>query len=225
LAVPAIRTLDLDVADREFRVVLGPSGSGKSTLLRLIAGLERPSQGEIRFDGRPMNGVAAADREVGMMFQIPALFPQLTVRENLGLGLTLRGVGRSAVAEAVEAMARRLAIQDRLARLPGQLSGGEQQRVALGRALIRRPAILLLDEPLSNLDAPLGRQLSEEILRLHAESATTTLLVTHDPREVPSPTTQVTVLEAGRMTCSGTMAELRADPASSFVAELWPPLG
>jgi len=220
--VSGLSGIDLEVEDREFRVVLGPSGAGKTTLLRVVAGLECVSGGEVRFDGRRVNDLAARDRDVGMMFQSPALFPQLTVEQNLGLGLELRGVDRSAVRDATRAMAGRLAIEPLLNRLPGQLSGGEQQRVALGRALIRRPSILLLDEPLSNLDAPLRRRMREEIVRLHEECDTTTLMVTHDPREVPASGTRVTVLEAGRIVQTGTMAGLLERPASAFVAGLRP---
>jgi ABC-type sugar transport system ATPase subunit len=218
--IPGVAALDLEVAAGEFLVVLGPSGSGKTTLLRLIAGLEAPGQGELRFDGERVNEVAAADRDVGMMFQTPALFPHLTVRENLALGLVLRGVARPIIQEAVASMARRLEIEPLLHRRPAQLSGGEQQRVALGRALIRQPRILLLDEPLSSLDAPLRRQLGEVIVRLHAESGTTTLLVTHDPREVPDPATRIVVLERGRIIQTGTLEELRAQPLSPFIAAL-----
>jgi len=219
--IPALNALDLQVADGEFLVILGPSGSGKTSLLRLIAGLEQATQGLLHFDGRQVNHVTAAERDVGMMFQTPALFPHLTVRNNLALPLRLRRVARPLIAEAVSDIARRLEIEPFLERRPGQLSGGEQQRVALGRALIRQPRILLLDEPLSSLDAPLRRILGALILRLHAELGITTLLVTHDPREVLDPTTRIAVLERGRITQTGTRETLRARPASPFVAALW----
>ena len=218
--IPGATGLSLEVAEGAFLVVLGPSGAGKTTLLRLIAGLERPAQGELRFDGVRVNEVAAGDRDVGMMFQTPALFPHLTVRENLGLGLVLRRVDPALIQEAVAGMARRLEIEPLLDRRPGQCSGGEQQRVALGRALVRQPRILLLDEPLSSLDAPLRRQLGEVIVRMHAEFGTTTLLVTHDPHEVQDPATRIVVLESGRIVQTGNLAELRQHPASPFVAAL-----
>lgn len=219
--ITALDALDLEVADGEFLVVLGPSGSGKTSLLRLIAGLDFPAQGRVCFNGQQVNDLPAAERDAGMMFQSPALFPHLTVRKNLALPLHLRRVARPIIANAVSDIARRLEIEPFLDRRPGQLSGGQQQRVALGRALIRQPSILLLDEPLSSLDAPLRRHLGALILSLHAELGITTLLVTHDPREVPDPATRIAVLERGRIIQTGTREMLRTHPASPFVAALW----
>lgn len=219
--VPALNALNLEVADGEFLVILGPSGSGKTSLLRLIAGLEQAAHGPLYFDGRQVNNVTPANRDVGMMFQSPALFPHLTISKNLALPLMLRGLARPLITEAVSDIARRLEIEPFLERRPAQLSGGEQQRVALGRALIRQPRILLLDEPLSSLDAPLRRNLGALILRLHVDLGLTTLLVTHDPREVLDPTTRIAVLERGSITQTGTRDILRARPASPFVAALW----
>jgi ABC-type sugar transport system ATPase subunit len=183
----------------------------------LIAGLEQPAAGEIRFDGCCVNGIEAAERDVGMVFQTPALFPHLTVRENLALGLVLRRAPREAIEGAVTRMARRLGLEGHLSRRPPELSGGEKQRVALGRALIRQPKILLLDEPLSNLDTPLRRQLRSDLRALHAESGTTTIYVTHDPGDVEAFEARIAVLQDGRLLQVGTVEELRAHPASDWV--------
>jgi multiple sugar transport system ATP-binding protein len=206
------------VPDGEFLAVVGPSGAGKTTLLRLIAGLESPAAGQIRFGGRVVNGLPAAERDVGMVFQTPALFPHLTVGENLALGLVLRGAARERIGREVKITAERLGLEALLERRPAQLSGGQHQRVALGRALIRRPAILLLDEPFAHLDIPLRHELRSELLALHQEWRMTTVCVTHDPRDVATPHCLMAVLHGGRVLQTGPVQELRSRPAASFVA-------
>lgn len=220
LRIPGVRALDLTIEHGELLMVLGASGSGKTTLLRLIAGLERPSAGVLRFDGTPVTTLPAAERDVGMVFQRPALFPHLTVRENLALSLRLRQAGAEVIRGAVLGTARSLGVQELLDRLPGQLSGGEQQRVALGRAVVRHPRILLLDEPLSNLDRPLRRRLRSDIFRLHREQRLTTVYVTHDLQDVAGVETRVAVMESGRVVQTGPLQELQSSPRSPAVAEL-----
>jgi ABC-type sugar transport system ATPase subunit len=219
-AVVGIRDLCLTVESGELLVVLGASGSGKTTLLRVIAGLETASAGEIRFDGVRVDGIPPGERDIGMMFQRPALLPHLTVGENLALGLTLRRVPVASIRKSVDAVAGRLGLQALLDRRPGQLSGGEQQRTALGRAIIRRPSILLLDEPLSHLDAPLRRRLRDDIAALHREAQWTTIVVTHDRSDAMHLATRLAVMKAGRVVQTGTLPELEAAPADPAVAEL-----
>lgn len=201
--------------------MVGPSGSGKTTLLRLIAGLETPEGGTVRLAGRDLAGVPPATRDVAMVFQNLALYPHLTARENLAFGLRLRRVPYEEIRERVRRMAERLGLTDCLHRRPGELSGGQRQRVALGRALIRRPAVLLLDEPFAQLDAPLRRELRVELRRLHAEWRCATLLVTHDPAEALALGDRVAVLRAGRIVQLAVPAELQARPADDFVRELF----
>ena len=181
--VHALRELSLEVADKELLVLAGPSGSGKTTTLRLIAGLEVPSGGTISMDGKVLNGVVPKDRDVAMVFQGDALFPHLTARDNVGLGLRLRKVPKAELARRVAEAAEWLEITACLDRFPGELSGGERRRVALGRAIVRRPKMFLLDEPLSNLDAPLRARMRELIGRVHAQLGATMILVTHDPAD------------------------------------------
>ena len=165
--VRAANNLSFAVASGELLALVGPSGCGKTTTLRLIAGLETPDEGSISLDGKAVTDVAPKDRDVAMVFQRDALLPHLTAFENLGLGLKLRGVERGEIQQRVSAMAATLGIVECLTRKPGALSGGQRQRVALGRALVRRPKVLLLDEPFANLDAPLRREMRRELLRLH----------------------------------------------------------
>jgi len=178
--VQAVKDLSLEVADRELLVLAGPSGSGKTTTLRLIAGLEEPSGGTISMDGRIINNLKPHERDVAMVFQSDALFPHLNARDNLALGLRLRKVAKPEIARRVEEAAELLEIAPCLNRFPGELSGGERRRVALGRALVRRPKLFLLDEPLANLDAPLRLRMRELIERLHAQVGATMIMVTHD---------------------------------------------
>lgn len=214
----ALQRVWLEVAEREFLAIVGPSGCGKTTTLRLIAGLEAPDAGTISLNGKIVNDVPPAEREVAMVFQSHALFPHLTAFENLALGLKLRRVPQAEAAARVREMAELLGLADCLARRPAELSGGQRQRVALGRALVRRPQVLLLDEPLSNLDAPLRRGLRRELLRLHRELGLTTLLVTHDPAEALALGERVAVMNGGVIEQVATPAELRARPATQLVA-------
>jgi len=219
-SVVGIRGLNLSVDSGDLLVVLGSSGSGKTTLLRVIAGLETLANGEIRFDGTRVNKVSAADRDIGMVFQRPALFPHLTVRQNLALGLTLRRAPSQLIRDSVQSVAQRLGLRTLLDRRPGQLSGGEQQRVALGRAVIRQPRTLLLDEPLSHLDAPLRRRLRADIVSLHREVQLTTIYVTHDLSDAVNLASRIAVVDAGAVIQTGTLQHLQAAPASPIVTEL-----
>jgi len=197
--------LDLEVGDGEFLVITGPSGSGKTTLLRLLAGLESPDSGTIGFGADPnWHRRSPADRGVAMVGQQPALLPQLTVAENLGLGLKLRGIGATETAERVHTIAVRLGLEPLLNRLPALLSGGEQQRVSVGRALVQRPSLFLLDEPLSQLDAPLRADLRREISRMAREFGVTTVHVTHDQAEALELGDRIVVLRAGQLEQAGT---------------------
>src|SRR5919108_4748561 len=181
--IHAVRNLSLAVEDGELLVLLGPSGCGKTTTLRLIAGLETPDQGAICFDGREMNQVAPKDRDVAMVFQHAALFPHMTVFENMAFGLTVRKVPKAEIERRVREAATLLDLESCLDRFPNALSGGERQRVAFGRAIVRRPELFLFDEPLSNLDAPSRAQLRRETARLQRQLRVTTLHVTHDQAE------------------------------------------
>lgn len=214
----AIRDFSLSAEEGEFLVVLGPSGAGKSTLLRLIAGLEEPATGTISIGERPMNGVPPAERDVAMVFQSGALYPHLTVRENLGFGLMLRRRPRPEIDRQVREAADLLGIMSCLDRLPGALSGGERQRVALGRALVRRPKVFLLDEPFSNLDLRLREQLRAELLRLHQRLGTTMICVTHDQGEAMSLGDRIAVMREGTVQQVGAPLTIYRAPANLFVA-------
>jgi multiple sugar transport system ATP-binding protein len=197
LPVQALRDFSLGVAERELLVLLGPSGSGKTTALRLIAGLDEPTSGSISVGGANLNRVPPKDRDVAMVFQHHALYPHMSVRENLSFGLRLRKVPKAESEQRVREMAELLGLGRELDALPAQLSGGQRQRVALGRALIRRPRVLLCDEPLSQLDAPLRAQLRAEFLRLRERLAVTILYVTHDQGEALSLGDRVAVIRDG----------------------------
>jgi multiple sugar transport system ATP-binding protein len=216
--IVAVRDLDLRVADGELLVLVGPSGCGKTTTLRLVAGLERPTAGTIRIGGASMNGRPPRDRDVAMVFQDYALYPHMTVRRNLAFALTLRKVGKDEIAKRVAAAADLLRLGDLLDRKPGDLSGGEQQRAALGRAIAREPGCLLLDEPLSNLDAALRIELRGELRSLHERLRRTTIHVTHDRDEALALGDRVAVMRAGAVEQIGTPDEVRAAPANAFVA-------
>ena len=213
-----VRGLDLDVADGELFVLLGPSGSGKSTILRLIAGLEQASEGTIRIGEREVGPLPPDRRDVGMVFQSYALFPHLTVRDNIGFGLAARRVDPATAAPRVRDTATLLGIEDLLDRMPRQLSGGERQRVALARALVREPSVLLMDEPLSNLDAQLRVRTRADIHRLQARVGTTTVHVTHDQVEAMSMGHRVGVLRDGVLEQVGTPQDIYDRPANLFVA-------
>jgi multiple sugar transport system ATP-binding protein len=216
--VEAIHGIDVDIGDGEFVVLVGPSGSGKTTLLRMIAGLEKASAGEIRVDGRVVNDVPPKARDMAMVFQQYALYPHVTVRENLGFSLRMRGEDRTTTAERVAQVAQTLGLERLLDRRPAQLSGGQQQRVAIGRAIVRQPSVFLFDEPLSNLDGNLRAQMRTELKGLHRRLGTTTLYVTHDQVEAMAMAQRIVVLRAGRVEQVGTPLALYDRPANVFVA-------
>ena len=179
----AVKNMNLDIKDEEFVVLVGPSGCGKSTTLRMIAGLENISEGKFRIDDKIMNDVSSKDRDIAMVFQSYALYPHMTIRENMGFALKMKKVNKKDISEKVENIAKTLKLEELLDRKPAQLSGGQRQRVALGRAMVRNPKVFLLDEPLSNLDAKLRVEMRTEIVRLHNELKTTFIYVTHDQIE------------------------------------------
>src|SRR5881396_2989984 len=215
---PAVQGIDLDIADREFIVLVGPSGCGKSTTLRMIAGLEEATSGEIYIGDQLVNDVPPKDRDIAMVFQNYALYPHMTVFENMSFGLRLRKFPKTEIKERVENAARILDITDLLARQPKQLSGGQRQRVAMGRAIVRNPKVFLFDEPLSNLDAKLRVQMRTEIKRVHQQVRTTTIYVTHDQIEAMTLADTVVVMNRGRIEQAGTPHELYHAPKTRFVA-------
>jgi multiple sugar transport system ATP-binding protein len=214
----AVYGITLDVSDGEFLVLVGPSGCGKSTTLRMIAGLETLSGGELRIGDRVVSDVPAKDRDIAMVFQSYALYPHMTVRENLSFGLKLRKLPRAEIDTRVTRAAELLDLGALLDRRPAQLSGGQRQRVALGRALVREPRVFLFDEPLSNLDAKLRVQMRKEIARLHRTVGATTIYVTHDQTEAMTLGDRIAVMNAGRVEQVGTPLELYDAPANRFVA-------
>ncbi len=216
--LPALRDLSLVVRDGEFLVLLGPSGCGKTTVLRCIAGLEDPTSGEILIGDRDVTQAAPADRDVAMVFQTYALYPHLTVRENIAFALEMRGVPRAEIQRRVGEAADRLGIGGLLERHPAELSGGERQRAALGRAIVREPRVFLFDEPLSNLDAKLRMQLRAELLGLHRQLRATMIYVTHDQVEAMTMGQRIAVLHEGRLRQLGTPGEVYERPADEFVA-------
>jgi ABC-type sugar transport system ATPase subunit len=216
--VVAVRRLSLDIADGEFMVLVGPSGSGKTTALRMLAGLESISHGEIAIAEQVVNRVAPRERDIAMVFQDYALYPQMTVFDNLAFGLRRRKLPKEQIAERVRVAAELLDIGPYLDRKPGQLSGGQAQRVALGRALVRQPQVFLMDEPLSNLDAKLRTQTRGEIKRLQHEVRTTTVYVTHDQVEAMTMGDRIAVMNDGVLEQVGTPEELYERPANRFVA-------
>ncbi|WP_301547080.1 MULTISPECIES: ABC transporter ATP-binding protein [unclassified Duganella] len=215
---PVIHGVDLDIADGEFMVFVGPSGCGKSTLLRMIAGLEDIGGGTLHIGGALANDVAPAQRKLAMVFQSYALYPHMTVYENMAFALKLAGRKPAEVAAAVERAAAILQIAPLLKRRPKELSGGQRQRVAIGRAIVRTPEVFLFDEPLSNLDASLRVQMRVEISRLHQELKTTMIYVTHDQVEAMTLGQRIAVFNAGRIEQVGTPHELYNHPANLFVA-------
>jgi multiple sugar transport system ATP-binding protein len=217
-AVPVLHGIDLGVADGEFVVLVGPSGCGKSTLLRLLAGLETITAGEFRMDGRLMNAVPPADRGIGMVFQSYALYPHMTVAENMSFGLRLKRAPRAEIDAQVRATAATLQLDGLLDRKPRNLSGGQRQRVAIGRALIQKPEIFLFDEPLSNLDAKLRITMRVEIARLHRQLNATSIYVTHDQVEALTLADKIVIMNGGRIEQVGRPLDLYHRPASLFVA-------
>ncbi len=214
----AVRDFTLRCEDGEFVVLVGPSGCGKSTLLRMGAGLEEPSAGLIRIDGRAVNDLTPQARNVAMVFQNYALYPHMTVRRNLAFPLKMGGVDRRETEQRVQKVARLLGLESVLDRRPRQLSGGQRQRVAMGRALVREPAVFLMDEPLSNLDAKLRVQMRGEITSLQQRLGITTLYVTHDQIEAMTMGDRLAVLHQGRLQQCGTPGEIYQHPTNVFVA-------
>jgi multiple sugar transport system ATP-binding protein len=215
---PAVQGIDLDIADREFIVLVGPSGCGKSTTLRMIAGLEEATSGEIYIGDQLVNDVPPKDRDIAMVFQNYALYPHMTVFENMSFGLRLKKFPKAEINERVQAAARILDIKELLDRRPKQLSGGQRQRVAMGRAIVRNPKVFLFDEPLSNLDAKLRVQMRTEIKKVHQTVTTTTVYVTHDQVEAMTLADRVVVMNAGRIDQIGTPYEVYHTPKTQFVA-------
>ncbi|MGO7367883.1 ABC transporter ATP-binding protein [Rhizobium ruizarguesonis] len=214
----AIRNLDMTIRDGEFLVLVGPSGCGKSTALRMIAGLEEITDGRLTINGAIVNDLAPRDRDIAMVFQSYALYPHLTVAENIGFGLRVRGLDKADIARKVQETAKLLELEDYLARKPAQLSGGQRQRVAMGRALARSPQAFLMDEPLSNLDARLRGQMRAEIARMQKMSGITTVYVTHDQVEAMTMGDRVAVMKSGVLQQLGTPRSLYDQPANLFVA-------
>src|SRR5689334_16868110 len=216
--VEAVRGIDLDIADHEFIVLVGPSGCGKSTTLRMIAGLEDITDGDITIGGDVVNDVPPKDRDIAMVFQNYALYPHMTVAENMSFGLRLKRYPKAEIKSRVTEAARMLDISDLIDRKPKQLSGGQRQRVAMGRAIVRNPKVFLFDEPLSNLDAKLRVQMRTEIKRVHQKVRTTTVYVTHDQVEAMTLADRVVVMNRGRIEQIGSPNELYHAPKTRFVA-------
>jgi len=215
---PTVDHVDLSIEDGEFFILLGPSGCGKSTLLRMIAGLETITAGSLKIGERLVNEVPPRDRDIAMVFQSYALYPHLSVRDNLGFGLKMRGVDKAEIAKRVAEVAPALGLEELLDRLPKALSGGQRQRVALGRAIVREPAVFLLDEPLSNLDAKLRGTMRIELKRLHQRLQATMVYVTHDQVEAMTLGDRIAVLSGGHVQQVGPPLEVYDRPANRFVA-------
>ena len=216
--VTAVHSFDLDIQDQEFIVLVGPSGCGKSTTLRMIAGLEEISEGELLIDGKRCNSVEPKDRDIAMVFQSYALYPHMTVRENMAFPLKLKKTPKAEITRAVEAAAYTLGITEYLERKPKALSGGQRQRVAIGRAIVREPKVLLMDEPLSNLDAKLRNQMRAEIIKLRSRINTTFIYVTHDQTEAMTLGDRIVIMKDGFIQQVGTPQEVYERPANLFVA-------
>lgn len=214
-----IHGVDLQIEQGEFCVFVGPSGCGKSTLLRMVAGLEDTNGGQIHIGGRDVTHVDAAKRGVAMVFQTYALYPHMSVRENMGFGLRMSGLSKLETAKKVDEAARILKLEEYLDRKPKALSGGQRQRVAIGRAIVRAPEVFLFDEPLSNLDAELRVQMRLEIARLHRQLGATMIYVTHDQVEAMTLADKIVVLRAGKIEQVGSPIELYEDPNNLFVAQ------
>ncbi|MGI2034647.1 ABC transporter ATP-binding protein [Rhizobium panacihumi] len=217
-ALEVIHGVSLSIEDGEFVALVGPSGCGKSTLLRMIAGLEDISGGDIIIDDAVVNDLTPRERNIAMVFQSYALYPHMTVAENMGFNLRLSGASKAEIVERVNEAARMLDLVPLMERKPAQLSGGQRQRVAMGRAIVRNPAVFLFDEPLSNLDAKLRVQMRSEIKTLHQKVKTTSIYVTHDQIEAMTLADRIVVLNQGRVEQQGTPMELYKNPANLFVA-------
>ncbi|MFN3844632.1 MAG: ABC transporter ATP-binding protein [Paracoccaceae bacterium] len=217
--IQVLHGIDLDVADGEFVVFVGPSGCGKSTTLRMIAGLEEVTSGEIRIGGTVVNNLEPKDRNIAMVFQNYAIYPHMTVRKNIGFGLRTSKLPREAKEKRLEEVAAILSMTEYLDRKPAQLSGGQRQRVAIGRAMVRDPAVFLFDEPLSNLDAQLRTQMRLEIKKLHQRVGNTIIFVTHDQVEAMTMADRIVIMKDGYIQQIGTPAEVFHKPANTFVAQ------
>ena len=217
----AVKNLNLEVKDKEFLVLLGPSGCGKSTTLRMLAGLEEVSEGSVLIDGMKVNHLPAGARGLGMVFQSYALYPHMSIRDNLSFGLRMmKGDSKlpeDEISSRVKEIATLLELSEHLGKKPKELSGGQRQRVALGRALVRRPKVLLMDEPLSNLDAELRHQMRQEIRRLHDELGTTTIYVTHDQIEAMTLADRIAILDKGELQQHCAPLDAYHNPANDFV--------
>ncbi len=216
--VEVLHAISLDVKDNEFLVLVGPSGCGKSTLLRMLAGLEEISDGKVYIDTRLVNALPPRDREIAMVFQDYALYPHMTVEENMSFGLRLRNTPREEIDKRVAEAAQILQITSYLKRTPKQLSGGQRQRVAIGRAIVRKPKVFLFDEPLSNLDAKLREEMRVELAKLHQKLNATIVYVTHDQVEAMTLATRIAVMQGGYIQQIGTPSEVYSRPANLFVA-------
>lgn len=216
--VTAVSDFNLQIEDKEFVIFVGPSGCGKSTTLRMIAGLEEISQGELFIDGKQMNHVPSCDRDIAMVFQNYALYPHMTVAENMAYSMRLKGVSKKDRRKKVEEVAQILGLSQVLDRKPAELSGGQKQRVAMGRAIVRHPKVFLMDEPLSNLDAKLRNQMRVEIMKLYRQLDTTFIYVTHDQTEAMTLGTKLVVMKAGEIQQIATPEELYNEPVNLFVA-------
>src|SRR5213593_415204 len=214
----AVSELDLEIEDGEFVVLVGPSGCGKTSALRMVAGLEPITEGRVVIGGEVVNKLEPKDRDIAMVFQNYALYPHMSAFDNMAYGLRIRGLSKSDIAERVKRAAGILELESLLARTPRQLSGGQRQRVAMGRAIVREPAVFLFDEPLSNLDAKLRVQMRFEIQQLHRRLGTTSLYVTHDQVEAMTLADRMVVMNAGRAEQIGTPMEVYENPATVFVA-------
>ena len=216
--VHVLKGIDLEVDEGEFVIFVGPSGCGKSTLLRVIAGLEDASDGQVTIDGESVNSQPPSDRGIAMVFQTYALYPHLTVRDNMGLGLKQAKHPKAEIAKRVDTASKMLSLEDYLERRPAELSGGQRQRVAIGRAIVRKPKLFLFDEPLSNLDAALRVNTRLEIARLHRELDATMIYVTHDQTEAMTLADKIVILHDGRIEQIGSPMELYNNPTNKFVA-------
>ncbi|QGY39261.1 sn-glycerol-3-phosphate ABC transporter ATP-binding protein UgpC [Pseudodesulfovibrio cashew] len=218
-SVEVVHGVDLEIRDNEFIVLVGPSGCGKSTVLRMVAGLEAISGGEVLIGDRVVNQESPKDRNVAMVFQNYALYPHMSVRENMGFSLKMRGSGKDEIAAKVNETARILELEPYLERKPSELSGGQRQRVAMGRAMVRKPDVFLFDEPLSNLDAQLRTQMRMELRKMHMRLATTTIYVTHDQIEAMTLADRIVILKDGYIQQVGSPIEVFEKPVNVFVAQ------
>ena len=213
-----LRNIDLDIDDKDFCVILGPSGCGKSTLIRMIAGLNSITEGTLYFDDKIMNKVEPKDRDIAMVFQSYALYPHMTVYDNMAFSLNMKNESKEIIDKRVKNAAHVLQLEDYLYNRPSDISGGQRQRVALGRAIVRNPAVFLMDEPLSNLDAKLRESMRVEIVRLHNQLDTTSIYVTHDQTEAMTMATKIVLLDKGVIQQVGAPTEFYERPENLFVA-------